>query len=689
MPANNITIKFKSSGDPKLLRALKNLAKAQDELTRTTKKYGKVQDNTGKKGRLLNNTFATMRSKLLLVNFAMAMGIKQLIDFTKQAAKVESMSRAFNTLSGGVESGTVALEKLKAATNGTMNEFDLFQQANNAMVLGITKNSDEMAEMFDIAQRLGRALGVDTKRSVESLITGIGRQSRLMLDNIGIIVKADEAYGKYAEKLGTTADKLSDADKKTAFLEATMESARAKVALLGAETESSQDSFDRFSATMSDLSVLVGERLKGAFSGAMDAFVKFVEINKDADVETALASNQYSLMAITVERLEHVLKESTRAAQHQGIAFNQGINIYTLSALEVEKLKKEIVSLQVEMAKMTMIQPFADDIFTQFPGFERLFQSNIEVMDNFNQDAEALLNDFWQNRHSVSMEAHALEKSALEQAANDTIDDAEVLQSVLLSIHSHFANIKAQGDLERHNEHMARLKEQGAALMSMQPQKIELDSQDMIRSNMLESAKTQVFEMEKRGFIESGDAYSEYQKKVKVIDAVILKSKLRATSGMLNSFKALNDAAGGSAKASARLAQISASIDMYAGANKAFAQGGVMGFITGAAIIAQGLANIVQIEKNIGKYEQGGLVGGRRHSSGGTMIEAERGEFVMSRNAVDAIGLEAMNRINAGGGGGAVSINFTGNVMSQDFIEDEAIPMIKEAIRRGADIGVA
>ena len=79
----------------------------------------------------------------------------------------------------------------------------------------------------------------------------------------------------------------------------------------------------------------------------------------------------------------------------------------------------------------------------------------------------------------------------------------------------------------------------------------------------------------------------------------------------------------------------------------------------------------------------------RRHSAGGTIIEAEKGEFVMSRNAVDSVGLEAMNRINSGGGSGAVSINFTGNVMSQDFIEDEAIPMIKEAIRRGADIGVA
>ena len=82
------------------------------------------------------------------------------------------------------------------------------------------------------------------------------------------------------------------------------------------------------------------------------------------------------------------------------------------------------------------------------------------------------------------------------------------------------------------------------------------------------------------------------------------------------------------------------------------------------------------------------MVGGRRHSQGGTLIEAERGEFVMSRSAVESVGLETMNRINEGGGTG-INISFSGNVMSDEFIESEAIPKIKEAIRRGADIGVS
>ena len=34
-----------------------------------------------------------------------------------------------------------------------------------------------------------------------------------MLDNIGIIVKADEAYTSYARKVGKTTDALTDAEK--------------------------------------------------------------------------------------------------------------------------------------------------------------------------------------------------------------------------------------------------------------------------------------------------------------------------------------------------------------------------------------------------------------------------------------------------------------------------------------------
>ena len=104
---------------------------------------------------------------------------------------------------------------------------------------------------------------------------------------------------------------------------------------------------------------------------------------------------------------------------------------------------------------------------------------------------------------------------------------------------------------------------------------------------------------------------------------------------------------------------------------------------------AQATAGYAQIATIRGQeFEHGGLIGGRRHSQGGTMIEAEQGEFVMSRSAVESVGIENLNRMNQGGGS-AVTVNVSGNVLSQDFVEGELAENIKEAIRRGTDFGIS
>ncbi len=375
MAQEKIIIKFEPKGHKPLIDALNKLADAQRRATGESKKQAKAGGilDTGHKrlaktNGLLANSFATLRSKMLLFSFAMSMGGRQLIQFTKQAAKVESMGRAFKTLSGGAESGSVAIEKLKFATDGTMNEFDLFQQANNAMILGVSKNSDEMAEMFDIAQRLGRALGRDTASSVESLITGIGRQSRLMLDNIGIIVKAEEAYDAYAKKLGISADKLTDAQKKQAFLNATMESARQKVASLGAETTSSQDSFDRFSATIDDLAVALGNNLKGAFSDAMDAFSEFINVNKSGDMQVALNTMSIEALSLQLIRFKNELKntEAIKASANNIDIFDNSIIELTknIEIIEERLLRlKRVATIEalIPESNMTVLNPILRD----------------------------------------------------------------------------------------------------------------------------------------------------------------------------------------------------------------------------------------------------------------------------------------------------------------------------------------
>ena len=52
----------------------------------------------------------------------------------------------------------------------------------------------------------------------------------------------------------------------------------------------------------------------------------------------------------------------------------------------------------------------------------------------------------------------------------------------------------------------------------------------------------------------------------------------------------------------------------------------------------------------LAKAEKGGMIGGNRHSQGGTVIEAEQGEFIMSRQGVENVGVGNLYSMNKGGG---------------------------------------
>ena len=69
-----------------------------------------------------------------------------------------------------------------------------------------------------------------------------------------------------------------------------------------------------------------------------------------------------------------------------------------------------------------------------------------------------------------------------------------------------------------------------------------------------------------------------------------------------------------------------------------------LGVIAGAAALQFGLKQAEQIKQ----AEEGGLIGGKRHSQGGTIIEAEEGEYIMQRTAVSKYGSDMMDKINKG-----------------------------------------
>jgi len=115
---------------------------------------------------------------------------------------------AFETLT----KKAISIEQLRKATRQTISNAKLYEQANLGLMLGLPV--DELPELFESAFRLSLSIGLQPAKGIEALCKGVGRRSRLILDNIGIAFKAQEAYEWYAEKTGKS---MKDIDRTEAW----------------------------------------------------------------------------------------------------------------------------------------------------------------------------------------------------------------------------------------------------------------------------------------------------------------------------------------------------------------------------------------------------------------------------------------------------------------------------------------
>jgi DNA-directed RNA polymerase specialized sigma24 family protein len=161
----------------------------------------------------------------------------EVMNFVAQGAKFPGLQASFERLasSAGQDSRRMR-DELRTATMGMVADYSLMESANKAMLLGLPVTTASMGELAKTATILGRAMGQDATKSLDDLITALGRSSPMILDNLGLTVKVGEANDAYARKLGKSAEQLTEAEKKTAFYEAAMEAARAKTAELGEVT---------------------------------------------------------------------------------------------------------------------------------------------------------------------------------------------------------------------------------------------------------------------------------------------------------------------------------------------------------------------------------------------------------------------------------------------------------------------
>jgi hypothetical protein len=265
-----------------------------------------------------------------VANFARAAGaviaFKKAFDISKEAAKFDQQQQAFANLaaSHGVNSADM-IRSLKAVSAQTISTAGIMEAAGNAMVLGIP--AGQLVEMMEIARASARITGQSVQKSFDDIALGVGRQSRMILDNLGILVDSESAYAEYAATLGTTADKLTETQKKQAFVNATMKAGRDIIKRVGVEGITAAEAMEAFGATLDNLRITAGKvviSVSAALSGvAFEISKVFAQVLKTAASALAAIFDLAGKIPIVGEAYRDAAVSVRAFADQQGMAASE------------------------------------------------------------------------------------------------------------------------------------------------------------------------------------------------------------------------------------------------------------------------------------------------------------------------------------------------------------------------------
>lgn len=205
-----------------------------------------LNKSNGYMQKFANNVETGLKS--LATGFAVTSIGKFALDVSKLAGEAEGVSAAFNKLPGS----TQLMLDLKAATGGTVSELDLMKRAVMASNFDISLKA--LPNLLEFATVRAKQTGQSVNYLVDSIVTGIGRKSKLILDNLGIsAVQLTEALGGASTAAASIGD-VADAVGKIA---------ETNLKQMGSLSENNSTKLERLAASWENVKVAIGNSANG------------------------------------------------------------------------------------------------------------------------------------------------------------------------------------------------------------------------------------------------------------------------------------------------------------------------------------------------------------------------------------------------------------------------------------------
>lgn len=197
--------------------------------------------------------------------------IQKAWDLAAQAAEYEQSRQAFRSMAErmGADAEEV-FGKVRKLSGGLIDDASLTQSMNKALSLGIP--IEKLGDLMLIARAKSRDMGITATQAFNDIATGIGRGSPLILDNLGLMLKLGSANEAMAASLGKTVEQLTDKEKKTAILNATLDAGKEALSRYNLEVLTTKERMDALKVQFLNITHVIGGFILRVGAGLMATF---------------------------------------------------------------------------------------------------------------------------------------------------------------------------------------------------------------------------------------------------------------------------------------------------------------------------------------------------------------------------------------------------------------------------------
>jgi len=323
--ANQVKLTIKVGDDGSLDVVAKNakkaaketdkLGKSTDGLSKKRNNYNKLEKGTAQLGANTTKSFSkqaqTIGSGLVPAYATLAanvFAITAAFGALQRAAAVQQLEEGLKRVgfAAGQNLPYVASE-IREITGAAVSMQQAMESTALAMSAGFSVG--QLEDLTRVAKGASLALGRDMGDALTRLVKGTAKLEPEILDELGILVRLDEASQAYADELGKTVTSLTRFEKQQAFLNATIEQGRKKFDLVANSVDANP--YDKLSASFADLTKTIMQGL----GSAIEPLVTFLAESPGGLLAAMLMFGSTIIKQITPALGELITKQKQIAAE--------------------------------------------------------------------------------------------------------------------------------------------------------------------------------------------------------------------------------------------------------------------------------------------------------------------------------------------------------------------------------------